>query len=74
MEADGRIERSVGEVDRRQSLVKITRRGRAALGTLLARSKRHEQAAVGRLSARQTTLLKGALQKLIAGTDADDLE
>ena len=74
MEADGRIERSVGEVDRRQSLVKITRRGRGALGTLLARSKRHEQAAVARLSARQTTLLKGALQKLIAGTAADDLE
>ncbi len=65
MEADGRIARSDGEVDRRQSLVRITREGRAALGTLLLRSKRHEYAAVARLSAREAGSLKTALKKLI---------
>ena len=65
MQADGRIARSDGEIDRRQSLVRITREGRAALGTLLARSKRHEHAAIARLSARQAASLKTALKKLI---------
>ena len=65
MQADGRIARSDGEIDRRQSLVRITREGRAALGTLLARSKRHEHAAIARLSAPQAASLKTALKKLI---------
>lgn len=66
MEAEGRISRSDGEVDRRQSLVRIGSKGRAALGTLLARSKRHEHATVGRLNAREAASLKSALRKLIA--------
>ena len=65
MQAEGRVARNDGEVDRRQSLVRITRAGRGALGTLLARSKRHERAAVARLSARDAVLLKSALKKLI---------
>ena len=65
MEADGRIARSEGDVDRRQSLVRITREGRAALGTLLIRSKRHERAAVARLTEREARSLKSALKKLI---------
>jgi DNA-binding MarR family transcriptional regulator len=67
MEADGRIARSDGEVDRRQSLVRITPAGRTALGTLLSRSKRHERSTVGRLDAREAASLKSALRKLIAG-------
>ena len=66
MEAHGRIARSDGEVDRRQSLVRITRAGRAALGALLSRSKHHERAAIARLSAREASSLKSALKKLIA--------
>ena len=66
MEADGRVARSEGEVDRRQSLVRITPEGRAALGTLLTRSKRHERAMVGRLDAHEAASLKSALRKLIA--------
>ncbi len=65
MEAEGRIARSDGDVDRRQSMVRITREGRAALGTLLARSKRHERAAVARLTAREAASLKSALKKLV---------
>ncbi len=65
MEAEGRVARSDGEIDRRQSLVRITRTGRAMLGTLLARSKRHEHAAVARLTAREADALKSALTKLI---------
>ncbi len=65
MEIDGRIARSDGEVDRRQSLVRITQEGRAALGTLLARSKRHERATVARLGVREAGSLKSALKKLI---------
>ena len=66
MEGDGRVARTEGDVDRRQSLVRITPTGRAALGTLLARSKRHERATVDRLNARETASLKNALRKLIA--------
>ena len=65
MEAEGRIARSNGDVDRRQSLVRITREGRAALGTLLTRSKRYERAAVTRLTAREAGSLKSALKKLV---------
>ena len=65
MEAEGRIARSDGDVDRRQSLVRITREGRAALGTLLTRSKRYERAAVTRLTAREAGSLKSALKKLV---------
>lgn len=65
LQAEGRVARSDGEIDRRQSLMRITQKGRAALGTLLARSKRHEHAAVARLSARQAASLKTALRKLI---------
>ena len=68
MEADGRIARSDGEADRRQSLVRITRKGRVALGTLLARSKHHERTAVARLGASEAASLKSALKKLIGGT------
>lgn len=66
MEAEGRIARSDGEVDRRQSLVRITATGRHALGTLLSRSKRHERSAVERLEAREAAALKSALRKLIS--------
>ena len=65
MEADGRVARSDGDVDRRQSLVRITAEGRAALGTLLARSKKHERTTVGRLNVREAASLKSALRKLI---------
>lgn len=67
MEAEGRVARSDGDVDRRQSLVRITPAGRAALGSLLKRSKQHEGVTVGRLDAREAASLKSALRKLIAG-------
>ena len=66
MEAEGRVARAEGEVDRRQSLMTITATGRTALGTLLAHSKRHERSTVGRLNAREAASLKSALRKLIA--------
>jgi MarR family transcriptional regulator, organic hydroperoxide resistance regulator len=65
MAAEGRIARSTADADRRRSLVAITEHGRAALGGLLARSKRHERSTIARLSARETTALKSALKKLI---------
>jgi DNA-binding MarR family transcriptional regulator len=70
MEGEGRVARSDGDVDRRQSLVRITAEGRAALGTLLARSKKHERATVARLDVREAASLKSALRKLI-GRDED---
>ncbi len=71
LEAEGRVARSDGEVDRRQSLVRITPAGKAALGPLLARSKRHERSTVGRLDDREAASLKSALRKLIAGEGTD---
>ncbi len=69
LEAEGRVARSDGDVDRRQSMVAITPAGRAALGSLLARSKAHERRTVGRLDEREAASLKSALRKLIAGGD-----
>ncbi|MEO8938881.1 MAG: MarR family winged helix-turn-helix transcriptional regulator [Burkholderiaceae bacterium] len=68
MEAEGRIARADGDHDRRQSLVRITLEGRAALGTLLSRSKRHERIAVERLDQGEAASLKSALRKLIDGS------
>ena len=66
LEAEGRVARSEAHHDRRQSLVRITPAGRAALGTLLRRAKRHERASVeGLLDAREADALKSALRKLI---------
>jgi len=66
LEAEGRVERSEGEIDRRQSLVSITPAGRAALGSLLAKSKQHERGLVSRLNQREAASLKSALRKLMA--------
>ena len=66
MEAEARVARSDGDVDRRQSLVRITPAGRAALGTLLKRSKEHERELVARLNQREAASLKSALRKLMA--------
>ncbi len=66
MAGDGRVARSAGEIDRRQSMVRITPAGRAALGPLLARSKRHERAVVARLDQDEAASLKNTLRKLIA--------
>ena len=66
LEADGRIARTDGDTDRRLSLARITPAGRAALGRLLARSKRHERLAYDDLDTREAAVLKGALKKLIA--------
>ena len=66
LQAAGRVERTDGDVDRRQSLVRITARGRELLGGLLGRSKRHEASTLARLSAREADALKTALRKLIA--------
>jgi len=68
MQASGWVERSAGDVDRRQSLIGITEAGRDVLGHLLTRSKRHEATTIGRLSTREAAVLKSALRKLIAGT------
>lgn len=67
MEADGRVVRSTGETDRRQSLVRITRAGRTEVGRLLKRSKRHEHAIVDRLSPHEAASLKHSLRRLIDG-------
>jgi MarR family transcriptional regulator, organic hydroperoxide resistance regulator len=66
LEAEGRVERSEGEIDRRQSLVSITPAGRAALGPLLTKSKQHERGLVSRLNQREAASLKSALRKLMA--------
>lgn len=68
LEIAGRVVRTDGETDRRQSLVRITDEGRAALGRLLARSKRHESLTLTRLTAREAAALKNTLRKLI-GSD-----
>ena len=65
LEAEGRVERSAGDVDRRQSLVKILPAGRQALGTLLVKSKQHERRLVARLNQREAASLKSALRKLM---------
>ena len=65
LEAEGRIVRSEGATDRRQSLVRITPKGLEGLAPLLARAKRHERAVVGRLDRREVASLKSALRKLI---------
>lgn len=66
MERDGRVVRSDGQHDRRQSLLRITAAGRAEVAPLLRRAKRHERAAIARLDADEAAALKAALQKLIA--------
>ena len=65
LEAEGRVARSEADHDRRLSMVRITPAGRAALGTLLQRAKRHERASAGGLDAREADALKSALRKLI---------
>jgi MarR family transcriptional regulator, organic hydroperoxide resistance regulator len=66
LEAEGRVARSDGDVDRRRSMVRITPAGRAALKSLRACSKRHESAALERLGDDAAASLKSALRKLIA--------
>jgi len=73
MEAVRWIERNDGDVDRRQSLVRITPRGQRVLGDLLARSKRHESTTTTRLTAREAALLKNALRKLIRAESSPGL-
>ena len=68
MDRDGRVARSVGEADRRQSMVRITPAGRAALGPLLARSKLHERLVAERLDTDEAALLREALRKLISSS------
>ena len=65
LETEGRVARHEGEADRRQSLVTITPRGRAALGKLLTRAKEHERETVALLSAREIASLKSVLHQLI---------
>lgn len=67
MAADGRVARSPGDVDRRQSLVRITAAGRAEVAPLLKRSKRHERAIVSRLAPHDAAALKDTLRRLIEG-------
>ena len=67
LEAEGRIVRTEGAVDRRQSLVRITPQGLDGLAPLLARAKRHEHAMVESLDRREAASLKSALRKLIDG-------
>jgi DNA-binding MarR family transcriptional regulator len=65
MQAEGHVARSDGDVDRRQSLVRITPDGRRALGSLLAKSKRFERRIVARLDEQEAASLKGTLRKLM---------
>ena len=72
LEAEGKVARSDGATDRRQSLVTLCPAGRAALGSLLARSKKHENRITGRLDADEAASLKSALRKLIGDPGATD--
>ena len=65
MEHDGRVVRSDGQHDRRQSLVRITPTGRTEVAPLLLRARRHERAAIARLDPAEAAALKAALRKLI---------
>lgn len=65
LEAEGRVARSEATHDRRQSMVRLTADGRAALGTLPQRAKSHEKRSVAGLDAAETKALKSALRKLI---------
>ncbi len=65
LEAEGRVVRNDADHDRRQSMVRITPAGRAALGPLLRRAKRHERESIAGLDAHEAEALKGALRKLI---------
>lgn len=67
LEAEGRVARGEADHDRRQSMVRITREGRAAIGPLLQRARRHERLSVDGLDSHEADALKSALKKLIAG-------
>ena len=70
MEADGLVERRQAAGDRRQSLVHITPRGRAAIRTLLPAAKRHEAQVLRGHGRAEVARLKQALRDLIARCEA----
>lgn len=70
MAADGLVERRAAEGDRRQTLVYITPRGRAAIRGLLPAAKRHEALVLRGHSVAEVARLKQALRDLIARCEA----
>lgn len=66
MEADGLVERTGVRRDRRQTLVRLTRKGRGLADSLCARALRHQQAVLEPFGDDNAALLIGMLKELIA--------
>ena len=66
MEADGLVERTGVRRDRRQTLVRLTRKGRGLADSLCARALRHQQAVLEPFGHDNAALLIGMLKELIA--------
>ena len=69
MEKLGLVERQSSQVDRRQVLVHITRRGRGAVRDLLRRAKTHEKEVLDGYGPAAVLQLKTALRRLIRRLD-----
>lgn len=66
MEADGLVERTGVRRDRRQTVVRLTRKGRGLADSLCARALRHQQAVLEPFGHDNAALLIGMLKELIA--------
>ncbi|NMG27776.1 MarR family winged helix-turn-helix transcriptional regulator [Aromatoleum evansii] len=66
MEAEGLVERNGARRDRRQTLVRLTRKGRELADSLCARALRHQQAVLEPFGHDNAALLIGMLKDLIA--------
>jgi DNA-binding MarR family transcriptional regulator len=66
MEAEALVIRVPARVDRRRTLVRITPKGRDAVGPLIARARSHEAEVLRGFSNGEAALLKEVLGRLIA--------
>ena len=74
--ADGLVERRPDPADRRRALVQLTPAGRAKVGPALAAARTHEAALLQPLTDEERSLIKHALDLLIArgGAEGDSVE
>ncbi|MCC4117241.1 MarR family winged helix-turn-helix transcriptional regulator [Aromatoleum toluclasticum] len=66
MEAEGLVERTGARRDRRQTVVRLTRKGRGLADLLCARALRHQQAVLDPFGHENAALLIGMLKDVIA--------
>lgn len=65
MEAKAYVERFEHETDRRITMVRITRQGRAIVTNLIAQAKEHERRVLEPLGLKRADDLKNTLRKII---------